>query len=460
MRKIVSYFMMICVLLLCFCGCSKKEAETKNDQTEKDDRTVITWVVASSAKKYSNNIDYLNTLLKERGCDYKLDVVYERVDDYSENVKKYVESGKTCDIITLGATTVFNDALNMLQDEYLMDLTDIISNYEVFEKIDEKAWKQTVYNGKNYLIPNMLRWTETDLYIAFNPDYVTKEQVDKYDGTMGMLLDMYELYALTDTKIYINNDAATSMILNMAENGMEYKYGVMFMKNGEKTLSVNECQAVYDMYDRMNKHYLEENIVKTETSKMDNDDWFAKVIYGIPDTAGVSKDYMYRVYTKGSMCGAAYGVGICKHTENLDKAIELVSSIMFDKELANAILYGEDNYDAEDIGTGKMWYNLSISADNTEEEAIMGGGYDNIKATWDWQKENRLWGFMLDTDNVEELLSTQYKNMNVLSDLWTKENFGEEYINKCQNMKDTGIVELSDEITGQLNAFMQTGGVE
>lgn len=127
MRKSVSYFIMTCVLSLCFCGCSKKEADTKYDQTDKDDRTVITWVVSSSAKRYSDNIDYLNALLKERGCDYKLDVVYERFDGYSENVKKYVESGQPCDIITLGAASVFNDALNMLQDEYLMDLTDIRS---------------------------------------------------------------------------------------------------------------------------------------------------------------------------------------------------------------------------------------------------------------------------------------------------------------------------------------------
>ena len=176
MIAITAVIALVAVLLS---GCEQKD-------TVMEDNT-IRWVTSNLTKIPQSNIDEVNRILKKKGVDYEIKMVYLADEDYVNNVKTYLEDDDA-DIVWCGfLTDGICEPAELVDSDLLYKLDDMLKT-ENGKVITD--WKSVRYNDGYYYIQNTRVGSSEQYYVEFNPDYVSEEVFKNFDGTIQGLSDI------------------------------------------------------------------------------------------------------------------------------------------------------------------------------------------------------------------------------------------------------------------------------
>ena len=185
-RFVIAITAVIALVAVLLSGCEQKDT-VMEDNTLKEDNT-IRWVTSNLTQIPQSNIDEVNRILKKKGVDYEIKMVYLADEDYVNNVKTYLEDDDA-DIVWCGfLTDGICEPAELVDSDLLYKLDDMLkteSGKAITDYYPEESWKAVKYNDGYYYIQNTRVGSSEQYYVEFNPDYVSEEVFKNFDVDAG-----------------------------------------------------------------------------------------------------------------------------------------------------------------------------------------------------------------------------------------------------------------------------------
>lgn len=362
-RKIISLSIAFVFLLsFLFSGCSKKQSETSNQNSNNSEPVELIWYTIGTPQKDMEKVnEKINEYIKDKiGATVKI----KQIDwgDYSNKMQVIINSGEKFDICFTcswandylsnakkGAFVALNDPENNLLEKY---------GKEMYETINPQFWEGAKVDGKIYAVP-----ANKELGVA--PMWVfTKEYVDKYKMDITKVKKMEDLEPLLKkihdneknvVPFYITKDFSVPIHYDQIVDFV----GVSLTNNDLKVVNIFETDEMKNTLRLMHKWYKLGYINKdAETAQDDkNVKRFLTKGDGQPYADVLwSKDLHYQVVstpimptyiTNGSTTGSMQAVSVT--SEHPDKAVMFLNLLNTDPYLRNLINYGIEGIHYEKV---------------------------------------------------------------------------------------------------------------
>lgn len=408
-RKLVCFVIMICIILSSIAGCSNsnkndemkyqgedqemskisQEASSEegvsrnafespdgsifeNEEIEKklreavDSEETIVWIVEGghmSSKIPGERLMEINRLLEKKGCSYKLALCYlddRHVGDYAEAVEKLLEKGYG-DICYLGSSEKGGKSYPqnvLVRRGYFTQLDDYLNSAagkKLNDAINRQEWESVKFDGKISVIPNQ-NILSNRVFVAFSKKYFSRDIRDNFDGDLSHLAD----YITPEMKKDLGE---FSLIWNMpytyALNSMGYwvasdiwgdhMTGEMFAPfSVDKFYDLEKmlwsCRKAGTISDEMD---IAEFFTEQGAAKLTEGRYAIAAFCGSNYLEKAKKDsYVVELpyYFAG---GNGNNTGIVEKSEKKDGALEIISILYTDSEIANLLLFGKQGKDYE-----------------------------------------------------------------------------------------------------------------
>lgn len=439
-KKLLVMFAMATCLLA---GCAneqeskteEKKAVTEDSEKKEDDKTTVIWKVSAETNIFADNVELLNQELENRGYDFKVEfqnMEAAYADGYEAAVKKELEEGTT-DIINVGSETsencfgidgVFRDGCLASWNEYFQ--TE--EGKKLYKQYPKKVWKVLELAGEIYSLPNE-SMIYGDSYVAFNLNYISKEAAENWDGKLESLYKLADSVNTDDAIIPIYMAADMENLIN--ETGNYMQNGILINPAKKKAENPYKNKSVLKLFHVIKEGY-DKNLFQSTFSLSDTSEYDEEVeakfenkqyaiCYGTEK--GSDENFYYAKLPFMPVSSLSLTIGVCDKSEQKEEAFQLLSVLRTDDELANLLIWGEEN----------TTYTLTDGvAARTDEKRVMAqrlmtGLCDGIYPEEKWAYEDRrqykkellknsatitnpLLGFQLNTDGLQEALSVSYQS--------------------------------------------------
>ncbi len=442
------------------------------DDSEDDQRTELVWIMPSYAKLTKEQLININEILRDKGYDFKLKLVYMNViQDYKERLEEYLEDSDA-DIVFAGMDydNGIEEPVSIIESGILYDFTDELnseSGRQLYGCFDEALWELTEYDGRSYIIPNTGGDDGSVNCIVFNDKYISKDEAAEFDGTIYGLQELYERYA-GDESVIVSGISMNDYI-ELSSPDYISRYGVVISENEGKAYSVAECEDIKAQFSIINELYKSGKWVEMdENTTIQNyaDNYFAYITYG--NYYSVMSDNVY-YYSPLMYSWMGLGYGISASSSHKEEALEFLTLVMTDRDIANAILYGIEgvDYNVEDgivYGTGTGIFESSslradmtgvyLAADKTSEDNPEGTRYDNAQIGWNMLRVSRYHNVFLNMGDYEDIL-TALGLVNSGIPLYTSGDFEAEWETYANSLKDAGVDTILDALNNELEQYIE-----
>lgn len=300
MKKGIALFL-TCALL--FCGCNSNSSENSNDiSSDASNNSSVSDTAASGLPnntgdyitlKYgyfdhkilpddkTERIEAFNRLLHEKGYGYSIEPVliyYEDFSyydeknsciDYEKAITDYEEKNGTLDFFSLG-----NEGMMGLKGgPYYEGICYHLVEKGFFEPIDiensplkdlfpETLWDTVRINGKVYGIPYISVNKFEGLSFYLNSDHFSQKDIDKFDGSLGSLVDIIIDMSLPEInkslcgldQMYVSyefNDAA--FLKNASSYDFDFQHSLIFDYKTMKAVNPFEYRPFIEWTRALNK---------------------------------------------------------------------------------------------------------------------------------------------------------------------------------------------------------------
>ncbi len=474
MKDKIVLISLICIL--CFCSCGKKQ------KAEDKELTVLKWVYEDDhvCKISAEQQEYFNKLLKDKGYAVSIDFIGIPTDDYIETVDKMVKGEDCPDVLFTGCGSgkdAVDGSARVLEYDWLDDLTEYLDSEEgekLRSSVPEKVYKSCSINGRYYGLSSFL-----PLYSNFtffiNEDILEKNNIQIEDG---FKYDIKEIKKLLEKVGKVENctmlipfDGSLSDNISGFEKLCNYKGDYCLLLGAE----ADSSEGIINLLE--NKRIQDYIITLTELRKngyleqgrdfficVSNNDISTDVInskieqltqkYGNKKIKVVQSDAYYMWTVRNGI------TGICKNSHNKEKSLEVLTAVMTDQNLSDALLYKTQD-GKMDIKDKKIephltyWYralqfgNRFISTECVQEP-------DNKKEYmtdfYNSMPETALLGVYLDLSEYNETISKINALYTDYRELFEgkSENPEKEIEELNKKLYEAGIQELIDEANRQL----------
>ena len=376
-KKIVGLSLLI-LFVLSYTACSANHEDFENKLPEKFSPTDNMTKLVIVTNKFCFNTDYENTLncfnqkLMNLGKNYYIDL--EIIDNipnnnteresettsysikYQDAVMKMKSNKKPVDIITMANiddSSGYSDYDSFYLNEIIMPIDDYLSsekNKLLKDAINEKVWDIAKRDGKTYIVP-------TSSVSAVGRGWEVKTSSLKKLGItekdlQGEIWEILKNNKLANKKIYAEPVADSSQSGSgdpLPPYNAEIYYDLITSCVGVKFS--NDVPTAINIFK---DEYMEKSISSSyKLSPLeDNDLYLCPVTITNPrvtktsDTTYVPIDN--QIYLSGDLCG----LGVASWTENKEYALDLISELNTNKELALLLNYGVEgeNYIIDNDG--------------------------------------------------------------------------------------------------------------
>ncbi|MCM1307511.1 MAG: hypothetical protein NC223_02810, partial [Butyrivibrio sp.] len=200
-KKLISIFGVTTVLLSGCASDSVSEAAVTETDAELSGETVkLKWLADSETSVPKSHIEEANRILESKGYNYEIEFVYYDMDWYNraitdcyylEDIAAAIHENKP-DIIsgTSDSSTLELAEAGLL--ECLDGYFDTGAGKKLYESYPRDYWQAGIYKGSNYYCPSTYFCPPLDIALVFNPDWVSREEYESFDGSIESLRAMCE----------------------------------------------------------------------------------------------------------------------------------------------------------------------------------------------------------------------------------------------------------------------------
>lgn len=338
------------ILSGCASGSVSGPGQTETDAQLTGESVKIRWLADSWTPVPEAYVAEANRVLKSKGYNYELEFVYydSHLDTRSETECYYLDDISAAiqehqpDIIsgTLGLSTL------ELAEEGLLECLDGYfetgSGKMLYEFYPENYWRSGRYKESTYYCPGTYFCQTYEAAVVFNSDWVSREEYESFDGSIESLKAMCE------------GKEGSSILIDMDETSIAKCMGyVMFGGSyiDEATLRCARPERLREFYEPMNglrregKLVLYEDYCPWEMTMLEYYGERCMAYFTLFDIYEEKPDYTYVYGREIVPQNTANGTGIYSGSDRKAEAMELLSLVMTDTELADALTYGKEGED-------------------------------------------------------------------------------------------------------------------
>lgn len=363
-------------------GVEKLGGDKKEEQSQKSEEdNVLVWSINDLEERLPAT-DAANEYLKKKGKNYEIRFVSNRY-AWKGMEKRYQIISETCesaDIISLPSLDdAYSDSIRLIQENRLMDLTDIVENGSLGKQFAPLQWEAVKVDGKIYSIP----CTETEYrgkYFAFRRKYFTEKDLKEFDGTLDGVEKMIRKKGKSlQRSIYYEAGKWSRVGVGICDLGElvdgDCRYGMYFPDEGGdvdlwfRAEDVRGCYRTLNRWYRkgilmtdLDQEYNREYDLKNKKIKKQHNKDVKKVAQGdymvFIGSGGLSdkiKDpnevVVFRPKTRVA-AGVGESAAIPAATEKKEMAVDFLNLLYSDQKLADMLTYGEKG-EAYTIKNGK-----------------------------------------------------------------------------------------------------------
>ena len=447
-----------------------------SDTAKGDTMTKLVWYGFGNQPQRLDEVNAkLNDLLKKDNLEVEMKFV---AGDYTEKTQTLINSQEDIDIIFTCSWA--NPYIDNVRKKAFAELNTLLENNEygkkLYETVDERFWKGSAVNGKNYAVPANKELPEAPRWV------VQKDLAEKYgmvaDGYKGGNVSTLEKYlkaAKDDGRSGLQNfpcaqylHARNSLFEEVVSNIIGVKVTdkdakAVYMYDDEETImEINTMKKYYDAgYINEDAPTLKEAPAKDKFVASDHYSPFAENLWKTSRGAEVVTYERYQPMVKtNSTTGSMQA--ILSYSKKQEAAIKFLSILNTNKDVRTMVAFGEEGKDY-DLVDGKIkqkdgQYSVAnFSVGNLYILPVMDGDPDN---KWEVFQEfndsaitSPILGFFLDKTPIENeivALDSVFKEYD--AQLWTgtvkdpaatlKEMKGK--------MESAGLQKVLDEINKQI----------
>lgn len=430
------------------------ENEAKhNNGAEYSSDIAIEWLLSDWVVIPQKNIDMVNDILAEKGCKYTLNVQYASDEEYKGTLESKLTDG-SIDIAWTGMmTNGYSIPKQIIEEGLFENLTPYFEDgygKTLREFIPDGYWASATSGGDNYYVPNTYFGPSLQLYVEFNPEYFTDSEISDFDGSFEMLKQMQEEKGGV---VYMDD---MDMIYISSYTGCTYNDGEM-ASNTDLKADIKYLDNLYAPLKTLNSMY-ENNVLIKVDDKADCDSCIAWIKYGRIENADFDGVYSYGTDTVFSLSTAGEAISI--NSRNKDAAVEMLTYLMTDTDVANALIYGCDAESVSEEMYSDAWMRIMLTGcfaaiDDTEYDDVPGSHYDEVVEKGERLKDSPMLGFYFNPEGCEEYEKVLNIDMYERPD-FTVADFDNRWASYIEKLKNAGIEKYYEEFNRQLEEFLNT----
>lgn len=358
------------------CGTSaNKEAETTDagtppssvssastQEAPKLDYAELTWYLPppiSPEKNQDNVMAEVNKQLKEK-LNAELTFIFIDWGNFEEKMRVMSAAGDSYDL-TMSTSWSNKLPINVSKGFYI-PLDDLLAQYgqHVLEKVENKYWPATTFNGKIYAIPNPTTYAQTASF-GYKKDLADKYNFNYKDvHTLKQLEPYLETIKKNEPGIipFCATPANTPGLTNEGIDNINSF--VAFNINDCKFVTFFEIQDRIDQYKTLSDFYKKGYIAKDAATKKDYTAEGKSGKYAVlPSTGAYSEDGSKATTVYGYPCYESFykqsivstntvqstTTAISKTSKNPERAMMFVDLLFSDKKFFNTLCYGIEGQD-------------------------------------------------------------------------------------------------------------------
>ena len=365
-----TYLILLLLVITVLAGCSgfvqkenhvgKKAGEATKESATKKENTVV-WAVRENAKVSKKNIQKTNELLAKKGYDLaikvkklKTDRTYEKQEIYHDALEKAVKSGEI-DVayVDMCYETAQGEMAQYLQSGLFYPLNRWLHSKEgkaVYKLYDKEVWKGSSVSGKNYVFPNEIYYDVPQAVIAFRKDHVSQKLVKSWDGSWSDMLRIMDKIKLGKDDMMVAGFPQTDYFEGWIK---KQKYmiddDIVYDIQNQTVHQPFELEEFYKYLSFLHKCYQKGYVThgmndgKTTQDELQHQERGEYAIAWQADRRiNPSDHFLVRnpVYVRGIL---GEGTAVSAYSDKKEKALELMKILRTDDEIANTLIWGEQD---------------------------------------------------------------------------------------------------------------------
>ena len=365
-----TYLILLLLVLTALAGCSgfvqqenrvgKKAGEAKKKSATKTENTVV-WAVRENTRVSKENIQKTNELLAKKGYDLaikvkklKTDRTYEKQEIYHDALEKAVKSGEI-DVayVDVCYETAQGEMAQYLQSGLFYPLNKWFHSTEgkaVYKLYDKEVWKGSSVSGKNYVFPNEIYYDVPQAVIAFRKDHVSQKLVKSWDGSWSDMLRIMDKIKLGKDDMMVAGFPQTDYFEGWIK---KQKYmiddDIVYDIQNQTVHQPFELEEFYKYLSFLHKCYQKGYVThgmndgKTTQDELQHQERGEYAIAWQADRRiNPSDHFLVRnpVYVRGIL---GEGTAVSAYSDKKEKALELMKILRTDDEIANTLIWGEQD---------------------------------------------------------------------------------------------------------------------
>ena len=365
-----TYLILLLLVLTVLAGCSgfvqhekhveKKAGEAKKESATKKENTVV-WAVRENTRVSKGNIQKTNELLAKKGYDLalkvkklKADTTYEKQEIYHDALEKAVKE-KAVDVayVDVCYETAQGEMAQYLQSGLFYPLNKWLHSTEgksVYKLYDKEVWKGSSVNGKNYVFPNEVYYDVPEVVIAFRKDHVSQKLIKSWDGSWGDLFRIMEKVRLGKNDMMVTGYPMMDFFEGRVK---KRKYmiddDIVYDIQNQTVHQPFELEEFYEYLSFLHKCYQKGYVIHgmdDGTTTQDELQHQERGEYAMAWTAEECLKPSDHVFVRRPVCVRGIlgeGTAISAYSDKKEKTLELMKILRTDDEIANTLIWGEQD---------------------------------------------------------------------------------------------------------------------
>ena len=436
----------------------KTEKTTKESVTKKENTVV--WAVREDARIPKRNIQKTNQLLVKKGYDIAIKVKklevdrnYEKQEIYHDALEKAVKE-KVVDVAYVDACydTALGEMAQYLQSGLFYPLNKWLHSTEgkaVYKLYDKEVWKGSSVSGKNYVFPNEIYYDVPQAVIAFRKDHVSQKLVKSWDGSWSDMLRIMDKIKLGKDDMMVAGYPQTDYFEGWIK---KRKYmiddDIVYDIQNQTVHQPFELEEFYKYLSFLHECYQKgyvthgmDNGITTQDEVRHQERGEYAIAWQVDRRINPSDHFLVRnpVCVRGIL---GEGTAISAYSDKKEKALELMKILRTDDEIANTLIWGEqdakklldeDGYVKDSVKrvSDRSAFGLNDGIFQQKEEGITPvkdmREYRNKWIHYSPRTSSRMLGFWPDYSSFYEELTEYQKVLKESVDCFQEDDFEKAY---------------------------------
>ena len=464
-----TYLILLLFVITALAGCSgfvqhekhveKKAGEAKKESAAKTENTVV-WAVREDARIPKRNIQKTNQLLVKKGYDIAIKVKklevdrnYEKQEIYHDALEKAVKE-KVVDVAYVDACydTALGEMAQYLQSGLFYPLNKWLHSTEgkaVYKLYDKEVWKGSSVSGKNYVFPNEIYYDVPQAVIAFRKDHVSQKLVKSWDGSWSDMLRIMDKIKLGKDDMMVAGYPQTDYFEGWIK---KRKYmiddDIVYDIQNQTVHQPFELEEFYKYLSFLHECYQKgyvthgmDNGITTQDEVRHQERGEYAIAWQVDRRINPSDHFLVRnpVCVRGIL---GEGTAISAYSDKKEKALELMKILRTDDEIANTLIWGEqdakklldeDGYVKDSVKrvSDRSAFGLNDGIFQQKEEGITPvkdmREYRNKWIHYSPRTSSRMLGFWPDYSSFYEELTEYQKVLKESVDCFQEDDFEKAY---------------------------------